>query len=78
MWRPASEKEDAAGCSTRCCRGCSCVPGARRFLWHPGDLLVIANHRIMHGRTPLSGCAGDGHRELAHLRIRCHLVARRV
>ena len=72
MWRPASEKEDAAGwklLDALLPRLLSC-PGARRFLWHPGDLLVIANHRIMHGRTPLSGRAGDGHRELAHLRIR--------
>ena len=68
-WRPASEKEDAAGwklLDALLPRLLSCP--ARRPV--TGDLLVIARHRIMHGRTPLSGRAGDGHRELAHLRIR--------
>lgn len=45
-------------------------PGARRLRWRAGDLVIIDNRRILHGRTPLSGVAGDGHREIAHLRIR--------
>lgn len=41
-------------------------PGMHQIMWHPGDLLVVDNLRIMHGRYEFDG----GERELAHIRIK--------
>mmetsp|Transcript_90615 Transcript_90615/g.194301 ORF Transcript_90615/g.194301 Transcript_90615/m.194301 type:complete len:272 (-) Transcript_90615:92-907(-) len=41
-------------------------PEPETIAWHPGDLLVLDNLRIMHGRREIHG----SERELAHLRIK--------
>jgi len=40
-------------------------PGRHEIEWHPGDLVVIDNMRVMHGRFGFEGAG----RELAHIRL---------